>query len=67
LPKTKTGSGGSKKHGRNKDKCQKYMAMQHREKNKIRKWKKLIKRLSPDNNMKKELERKINELEFKII
>jgi len=67
LTKTKAGSGGGKKHGRNKDKCQKYMAMQRREKNKIRKWKKLIKRLNPDNNMRKELEKKIDELEYKII
>ena len=63
----KVGSGGTKKHGRNKDTCQKYIAHQQRKKNKIKKWKKIIKRLKPENNMRKELERKIEEYELKII
>ncbi len=41
--------GGAKKIGRNKDKCQKYRAEHRLEKNKIRKYKKMIKKL-PDNN-----------------
>lgn len=63
----KAGSGGTKKHGRNKDNCQKYIAHQQRKKNKIKKWKKIIKRLEPENNMRKELEKKIEEYELKII
>lgn len=67
MTQTKVGAGGSKKHGRNKDDCQKYIAKQQRKKNKIKKWKKIIKRLPPENNMRMELERKIEEYETKII
>jgi len=67
LIKTKAGSGGAKKHGRKKDGCQKYIAGQRREKNKIKKWKKLIKRLKPENSMRRELEKKIKEYEAKIV
>ena len=67
MVKTKAGAGGAKKHGRNKDKCQKYIAGQRREKNKIRKWKKLIKKLKPENSMRRELKRKIEEYEAKIV
>ncbi len=67
MVKTKIGAGGSKKHGRNKDGCQKYIAEQHREKNKIRKWKKLIRRLKPENSMRRGLEKKIEEYEAKIV
>lgn len=67
MVKTKIGSGGGRKHGRNKDKCQKYIASQHREKNKVKKWKKLIKKLSPENDMRRELEKKIEKYESKII
>jgi hypothetical protein len=56
-------SGGAKKHGRNKEKCQKYQGQNRREKNKIGKWKKLIKNLSPDNKMRKQLEKRIKEVE----
>jgi len=59
----KLGSGGTKKHGRNKIKCQQYKNEHRREKNKIRKWKKIIKKLSSDNNMRKALELKIKKLE----
>jgi len=55
--------GGARKYGRNKDKCQRYKAGHRREKNKIRKWKKLIKNLSPDNSMRKQLEKLIKEAE----
>ncbi|GAI89684.1 unnamed protein product, partial [marine sediment metagenome] len=52
-----------KKLGRNKEKCQKYKEANRKEKNKIRKWKKLIKNLSPDNNMRRQLEKRIKEVE----
>jgi len=60
---SKAGSGGTKKHSRNKIKCQKYQNEHHREKNKIRKWQKIIKKLPPDNNMRKELEIRIKKVE----
>ena len=56
-------SGGAKKHGRNKEKCQKYRNQNRRGKNKIGKWKKLIKKLSPDNSMRRQLEKRIKEVE----
>jgi len=62
----KVGS-GTRKIGRNKDKCAQYRLKQHREKNKMRKWEKLIKNLSADNAMRIELEKKIRALERKII
>ncbi|GAH66578.1 unnamed protein product [marine sediment metagenome] len=55
--------GGARKFGRNKEKCQKYRGQNQREKNKIGKWKKLIKNLSPDNNMRRQLEKRIKEVE----
>lgn len=58
-------SGGTKKHGRNKNKCQLYMLRQQREKNKIRKWRKLVKKLNPASS--KELTNRIKSLESKII
>lgn len=67
MVRTAAGAGGTKKHSRNKDKCQKYIAEQHKEKNKIRKWKKLIKKLKPENSMRRELEKKIEEYETKIV
>jgi len=59
--------GGTKKIGRNKDKCAKYTLKQRKEKNKMRRWKKLIKNLSSDNAMRVELEKRIRGLEKKII
>ena len=56
-------SGGSRKIGRNKDKCAKYRLKQHREKNKIKKWKKLIKKLPANNETCIDLKNKIRELE----
>lgn len=56
-------SGGRRKLGRNKKKCQRYKDENRREKNKIRKWKKLIKSLSPDNDMRIQLEKQIKEAE----
>jgi len=60
---TRRGSGGTKKHGRNKEKCQKYREQNRRKKNKIGKWKKLIKNLPPDNSMRRQLEKRIKEVE----
>ena len=59
--------GGTKKVGRNKDKCAKYRLNQRREKNKISKWGKMIKNLPVDNAMRVELKKKIKALESKII
>ena len=64
--KSKIG-GSSRKIGRNKDKCADYRLKQRREKNRISKWKKLIKNLPADNAMCSELEKKIRSLESKII
>ena len=60
-------SGGTRKIGRNKDTCAKYRLNQRREKNRISKWKKLIKNLPDDNAMRIELEKKIRKLEKIII
>lgn len=62
----KVGSSTSK-IGRNKDACAKYRLNQHREKNRINKWKRSIKNLSDDNAMRVELEKKIRKLEKIII
>ena len=58
----KLGSGGTKKIGRNKESCQAYRNDNRREKNKIRKWKKIIKNLLPNNNTRKELEARIKKM-----
>jgi hypothetical protein len=55
--------GSGRKIGRNKDKCAKYRLYQRREKNKISKWKKLIKNMPADNAMCIELKKKIRSLE----
>ncbi len=56
-------SGGSRKIGRNKVECAKYRLNQRREKNKISKWKKIIKKLPADNKMVIQLKDKIRALE----
>lgn len=60
--KSKVG-GSSKKIGRNKDKCAKYSLTHQREHNKIRKWKKMIKKLPANNETCIELKNKIRGLE----
>jgi len=55
-------SGGGRKFGRSKKKCQRYQDENRKEKNKIKKWEKLIKKLSPDNRMRKQLEIRIKEV-----
>ena len=59
--------GGTRKHGRNKIKCQLYKSQHRRETNKIRKWQKLAKKLPPDNNMRRELENRIKSVKDKIV
>ena len=60
-------SGGTSKIGRNKDKCAKYALTHRKEKNKIRKWKKMIKKLPANNETCIELKNKIRALERVII
>ena len=60
-------SGGNKKIGRNKDKCAKYKTEHCREKNKIKKYKKMIKKLPDNNETCIDLKNKIKILEAKII
>ena len=59
--------GGTSKIGRNSDKCAKYRLHQRREKNKIKKWKKIIKKLPANNETCIELKNRIRELEKVII
>ena len=61
---SKLGSGGTKKHGRNKINCQKYKNEHRKEKNKIKKWRKMIKKLPDNNEMAIELKNKIKKLEM---
>ena len=60
-------SGGSKKISRNKDKCAKYKIGHRREKNKIKKYKKMIKKLPDNNETCIDLKNKIKILEKKIL
>ena len=59
-------SGGTKKIGRNKDKCVKYKQNNRKEKNKIKKYKKMIKKLPGNNETCIDLKNKIRILEKKI-
>ncbi len=60
--KARRGKGGMAKHGRSKETCKRYRSEHRREKNKIVKLSAMIKNLSPDNNMRKEVEKRIEEL-----
>ena len=60
-------SGGTRKIGRNKDKCVKYKIEHRREKNKIKKYKKMIKKLPGNNDTCMDLKNKIKILEEKIL
>ena len=57
------GKSGSKTHGRNKVKCERYRQEHRREKNKATRLKAMIKDLSPGNNMRKLTQKRIKELE----
>ncbi|MBA7534344.1 hypothetical protein ES705_26590 [subsurface metagenome] len=60
-------SGGGRKIGRNKEGCVKYRQGHRREKNKIRKWKKILKGLPDNNETAIELKNRIKKLEERII
>ena len=60
-------SGGTKKIGRNKDKCIKYKTEHRREKNKIKKYKKMIKKLPDNNETCIDLKNRVRELEERIL
>jgi len=59
--------GGARKIGRNKESCAKYKKNNRREKNKIRKWKKILKGLLDNNETAIDLKNKIKKLEAKIV
>ena len=59
--------GGGRKIGRNKEKCVKYKQEHKREKNKIRKWKKMLRKLQDNSNVAVDIKNKIKSLEMKII
>jgi len=63
----KKASGGARKHGRNRVRCEKYRKEHRREKHKITKWGKLIKKLQPGNQMKVQLEKKVKEYKKMIL
>lgn len=63
----KVQSGGVKKVGRNKNKCAEYRKEHRREKNKIRKWKKMLKKLQDNSKTAIDLKNKIRELEEEVI
>lgn len=56
------GKSGTRKYNRNKDKCERYQREHRREKNKVIRLKAMIKNLSPENNMRVQTEKKIEEL-----
>ncbi len=59
--------GGTRKISRNKEGCVKYKQGHRREKNKIKKYRKMIKKLPDNNETCIELKNKIKELEEKLI
>lgn len=58
----KVGS-GTKKIGRNKVKCAKYALAHMREKNKIKKYRKMLKKLQDNSDTARDIKNKIKELE----
>ena len=59
--------GGSRKIGSNKEKCAKYAGKHTRERNKIRKYTKMLKKLQDNGDTAIDLKNKIRELEKVII
>jgi len=59
--------GGARKIGRNKESCAKYKQNNWREKNKIRKYKKMLKKLQDNSDNAIDLKNKIKKLEEKIL
>jgi len=66
MPAHRSRSGGQRKIGRNKAKCEKYRNEHRREKNKIRKLRKMIKNLDSNNKMRIQAEKRIEELKHSI-
>ncbi len=58
--------GGARKIGRGKEKCAKYRLQHHREKNKIKKYKKMLRKLQDNSDIAIDLKNKIKGLEDKI-
>ena len=63
----KVKGGGARKIGRNKESCAKYRQNNRREKNKIRKWKKMLRKLQDNSDTAIDLKNKIKGLEEKMI
>lgn len=63
----KVKGGGARKIGRNKETCAKYKLENRRGKNKIKKYKKMLKKLQDNSDIAIDLKNKIKELEEKII
>ncbi len=61
--RVRRGSGGTAKIGRAKKQCERYRQESRREKNKIIRLRVMIKNLKPDNNMRKQAEARIKELQ----
>lgn len=62
MPIHGVGKSGARKHGRNKDKCERYRREHRKEKNKAIRLKAMIKNLSPKNRMRIQTEKRIEEL-----
>jgi len=62
MPEHAAKSGGQRKIGRNKAKCEKYRNEHRREKNKIRKLRKMIRNLDSKNKMRIQAEKRIEKL-----
>jgi len=54
---------GARKIGRNKETCAKYIQNNRREKNKIRKWEKMLRKLQDNSDTAIDLKNKIKALE----
>ena len=60
-------SGGARKIGRSREKCAKYAGEHKREKNKVRKYRKMLRKLQDNSQTAIDLKNKIRELEKVII
>lgn len=66
MPETRRGGGGTRKYNRNKTKCERYRREHRREKNKMIRLEAMIRNLSPKNNMRRQAEGRIEELQKEI-
>lgn len=62
MPETRISRTGARKFNRNKNKCERYQREHRRERNKIVRLKAMIKNLSPENKMRIQMEKRIEEL-----